>query len=196
MFKELFTESSGINEGDQGIGIRKFDKMMADDPDWEITAKPKGQKGSQYGMKISINRREIYCAKTGVTAYVTHRKDGTFDSRITITAHKDGWKTKGENFISVHSEYNLSGALQALNDKYGKSNPKSRVKPMTSKEFKNIMKDYANVAKDFKADGMKFGDAEAFEVATNIISEYPNIVAYINTNLRVPDAQGWLANQL
>jgi len=191
MIAELFFESS-VNEADYGIGIRKLDKFLKDQTDWQVT-KFKGIKRGGYAP-ATVNRRELYNQHHNITVYLTSITQKGFDTRTSLTTDKRGWKAEGQVFYAPSDLHSLERTLTQIIKEEGSSKPGP--KAMTDREFKSIMKDYKNVAKDFEADGMEFDDSVAFEVAGNILREHPSMEAYINRNKGASDAIGWLANQL
>lgn len=72
----------------------------------------------------------------------------------------------------------------------------SKSRGMSTSKFNKIMKMYANVQKDFEADGMDFTDDVAFEIAATAMSDNPGLEAYIKNFIGASDHVGWFANQI
>jgi hypothetical protein len=94
--------------------------------------------------------------------------------------------TTGRRFSS---DSDFSGLSQAIIEKSKVVAPTLQSKEpikWTSDKLNELLKSLG---------GEKTTENEAFELADNILREYPGLEEYVKKNYRVRDVQGWLANQ-
>jgi len=181
------------------FGIRKIDALIINDhSDWEME-KQKVQKMNYHGGKKTENYRILTHKESGLVVYLkTIKLSGmgmTYNTEVYLSDDKAGFRA--EKWYNANIEWEGSSKVKQILNKILDDNKgvKHEVKrTMSKKAFEKILKDLQYVASDYEGDGIPFGDAEAFEVAANVLRDNPGMEDYIKAD-GVQDVQGWLANQ-
>ena len=74
------------------------------------------------------------------------------------------------------------------------NNLQSKENNMTQSQFQDILKTVQSLRFDFQ-DGYVPEDA-SYEIAVDMIAEYPGLKEYINNNCGASDAVGWLMHEM